>query len=32
MIESDKKITPKVEDANAERKAEPSIKKDKKAV
>ena len=28
MIESDKKATPKVEDINAERKADPSVKKD----
>jgi hypothetical protein len=28
MIESDKKVTPKVEVVNAEKKAEPSVKKD----
>jgi len=32
MIKSDKKVTPKVEEVNAERKAEPSVKKDTKAV
>jgi hypothetical protein len=28
MIESDNKVTPKVDDINAEKKAEPSVKKD----
>ena len=28
MIESDKKVLPKTDDINAEKKAEPSIKKD----
>jgi hypothetical protein len=28
MIESNKKVAPKVEDVNAEKKAEPSVKKD----
>ena len=28
MTESDKKVIPKVDDINAEKKAEPSVKKD----
>ena len=28
MIESDNKATPKADDTNAEKKAEPSVKKD----
>jgi hypothetical protein len=28
MLESDKKVTPKVDDINSEKKAEPSFKKD----
>jgi hypothetical protein len=28
MIESDNKVTPKVDDINTEKKAEPSVKKD----
>ena len=32
MIKSDPKVLPKADDVNAERKAEPSVKKDTKAV
>jgi hypothetical protein len=28
MLESDKKVLPKTDDINAEKKAEPSVKKD----
>ena len=32
MIESDKKVLPKADNVNAEKKAEPSVKKDSSKV